>query len=136
MNYNNYGYANAYANQNPFNNYMQQPIPQQNMSMQPSTQVQPQQTQNELLVVMVDNEQAVQNYPVAMGNSVMLMDYQHKKFWIKSMTNGVTPTITEHEFKVISGGQSNSEPEVSREEFTTLQNSVNELRTFMEELKS
>ena len=64
MNYNNYGYANAYPNQNPFNNYMQQPIPQQNMSMAvpPQQQPQPQQTQNELLVVMVDNEQAVQNY--------------------------------------------------------------------------
>lgn len=138
MNYNNYGYANAYPNQNPFNNYMQQPIPQQNMSMAvpPQQQPQPQQVQNELLVIMVDNEQAVQNYPVAMGNSVMLMDYQHKKFWIKSMSNGVTPTITEHEFKVISGGQPNSEPEVSREEFTTLQNSVNELKAFIEEFKS
>lgn len=134
MNYNNYGYANAYSN--PFNNYMQQPIPQQNVAMQPPPQSQQQQTQNELIVVMVDDEQAVQNYPVAMGNSVMLMDYQHKKFWIKSMTNGVTPSITEHEFKIISGGQSNPEPEVSREEFNNLQNSVDELRKFMNDLKS
>lgn len=128
MNYNNYG-----GYMYPQNIGMSYP---QNGNFQQTTQIQPQQPANELMVVMVDNEQAVQNYPVAMGTSVMLMDYQNKKFWIKSMTNGVTPTITEHEFKVISGDSKNTGSDVTRDEFDALSENVSKLQKIIEDLNS
>lgn len=128
MNYNNYG---GYAY--PQSVGMSYP---QNGNFQQANQIQPQQQANELMVVMVNNEQAVQNYPVAMGTSVMLMDYQNKKFWIKSMTNGVTPTITEHEFKVISGDSKNTGSDVTRDEFDALSKNVSKLQKIIEDLNS
>lgn len=129
MNYNNYGYMYPY----PQNIGMSYP---QNGNLQQATLSQSQQSANELMVVMVDNEQAVQNYPVAMGTSVMLMDYQNRKFWIKSMTNGVTPSITEHEFKVVSGDSNNSGPNVTRDEFDALSENVSKLQKIIEDLNS
>lgn len=131
MNYNNYGYTNGYMY--PQNIGMSYP---QNGNFQQTTQIQSQQSANELMVVMVDDEQAVQNYPVAMGTSVMLMDYQNRKFWIKSMTNGVTPSITEHEFKVVSGDSNNSGSNVTRDEFDALSENVSKLQKIIEDLNS
>lgn len=88
---------------------------------------------NEIPAIMVDNDAAVEAYPVGMGNTVILMDYKRQKFWIKT-SDGVTPKITEHEFKIISGdGQ--PESKVSREEFDALSKNVEELKKFMDDLK-
>ena len=93
--------------------------------------------QNELMLVLVKDDNAVQNYPVANGNSVMLMNYDNGKFWIKSMTNGVTPTITEHKFEVVNGNQNSPASNfVSQEEFKALSANVDRIQKIIEDLNS
>lgn len=93
--------------------------------------------QNELMLVLVKDDNAVQNYPVANGNSVMLMNYDSGKFWIKSMTNGVTPTITEHKFEVVNGNQNPTASNfVSQEEFKALSANVDRIQKIIEDLNS
>ena len=75
----NYGYTNPWV----YNNYQQQMLQNTPMQMQPAMQQAPlpnqQQSamntpiQNELMLVLVKDDNAVQNYPVANGNSVMLI---------------------------------------------------------------
>ena len=139
----NYGYTNPWA----YNNYQQQMLQSTPMQMQPGMQqpqIQNQQQstmntpiQNELMLVLVKDDNAVQNYPVANGNSVMLMNYDSGKFWIKSMTNGVTPTITEHKFEVINGSQNPPASNfVSQEEFKALSANVDRIQKIIEDLNS
>lgn len=101
-----------------------------------SSQYNPNNIQNELVVVMVNDESAVQNYPVAVGNSVLLLDYNHKKFWIKSMTNGVTPNIVEHDFEVVDNSKTETERVIQPDEFDKLKETVDEMKKFIEDLKS
>ena len=143
MNYN-YGYTNGYntpwyynqaQNVNPYvqNQQMgqQAPLPNQQQSAM-NTPI-----QNELMLVLVKDDNAVQNYPVANGNSVMLMNYDSGKFWIKSMTNGVTPTITEHKFEVVNGNQNPTTSNfVSQEEFKALSANVDRIQKIIEDLNS
>ena len=139
----NYGYTNPWA----YNNYQQQMLQNTPMQMQPAMQQAPlpnqQQPamnapiQNELMLVLVKDDNAVQNYPVANGNSVMLMNYDSGKFWIKSMTNGVTPTITEHKFEVVNGNQNAPASNfVSQEEFKALSANVDRIQKIIEDLNS
>lgn len=139
----NYGYTNPWA----YNNYQQQMLQNTPMQMQPGMQQTPilnqQQSamntpiQNELMLVLVKDDNAVQNYPVANGNSVMLMNYDSGKFWIKSMTNGVTPTITEHKFEVVNGNQNAPASNfVSQEEFKALSANVDRIQKIIEDLNS
>ena len=139
----NYGYTNPWA----YNNYQQQMLQNTPMQMQPGMQQAPlpnqQQSamntpiQNELMLVLVKDDNAVQNYPVANGNSVMLMNYDSGKFWIKSMTNGVTPTITDHKFEVINGSQNPPASNfVSQEEFKALSANVDRIQKIIEDLNS
>lgn len=126
----NYGYPNyGYPyNQQAMNNVYQSNQLQQNQTLQPQ-----QANQNEIPAIMVDNDAAVEAYPVGMGNTVILMDYKRQKFWIKT-SDGVTPKITEHEFKITSGDDQ-PEAKVSREEFDALSKNVEELKKFMDDLK-
>ena len=139
----NYSYTNPWA----YNNYQQQMLQNTPMQMQPTMQQAPlpnqQQSamntpiQNELMLVLVKDDNAVQNYPVANGNSVMLMNYDSGKFWIKSMTNGVTPTITEHKFEVVNGNQNAPASNfVSQEEFKALSANVDRIQKIIEDLNS
>lgn len=50
-----------------------------------------------VLVVPVNGREGVDSYPVAMGMTVLLMDYANKKFWLKS-NDGLSPKIVEHIF--------------------------------------
>ena len=138
-----YGYPTPWV----YNNYQQQMLQNASMQMQPGMQQVPlpnqQQSamntpiQNELMLVLIKDDNAVQNYPVANGNSVMLMNYDSGKFWIKSMTNGVTPTITEHKFEVVNGNQKSSASNfVSQEEFKALSANVDRIQKIIEDLNS
>lgn len=143
----NYGYYPQYNTQTAYP-YMQPNMQNTAIPMQPSTQQnqfmsqqQPAMStpsiQNELMLVLVEDDNAVQNYPVASGNTVMLMNYNGGKFWIKSMTNGVTPTITEHKFEVVNGGKNPQTSNfVSQEEFDTLSQSVAKLQKIIDDLNS
>lgn len=142
----NYGYYPQYGAQTVYP-YMQPnmqntAVPMQTTMQQPQIQNQQQSAmntpiQNELMLVLVKDDNAVQNYPVANGNSVMLMNYDSGKFWIKSMTNGVTPTITEHKFEVVNGNQNPPASNfVSQEEFKALSANVDRIQKIIEDLNS
>ena len=142
----NYGYYPQYGAQTVYP-YMQPnmqntAVPMQSTMQQPQIQNQQQSNmnipvQNELMLVLVKDDNAVQNYPVANGNSVMLMNYDSGKFWIKSMTNGVTPTITEHKFEVVNGNQNPPASNfVSQEEFKALSANVDRIQKIIEDLNS
>ena len=142
----NYGYYPQYGAQTVYP-YMQPnmqntAVPMQTTMQQPQIQNQQQSAmntpiQNELMLVLVKDDNAVQNYPVANGNSVMLMNYDSCKFWIKSMTNGVTPTITEHKFEVVNGNQNPPASNfVSQEEFKALSANVDRIQKIIEDLNS
>ena len=124
MNYN-YGYTNGYNTPFYYNN---QQNPVQPIAQQPS--------QNELMTILIKDDNAVQNYPVANGNSVILMNYDSGKFWIKSMSNIGTPTITEHKFEPLNTDQNKvSNDSVSRDEFDKLSKSVSEMQEIINQLK-
>lgn len=142
----NYGYYPQYGAQTVYP-YMQPSmqntaVPMQSTMQQPQIQNQQQSNmntpiQNELMLVLVKDDNAVQNYPVANGNSVMLMNYDSGKFWIKSMTNGVTPTITEHKFEVVNGNRNPPASNfVSQEEFKVLSANVDRIQKIIEDLNS
>lgn len=142
----NYGYYPQYGAQTAYP-YMQlntqnTAVPMQTTMQQPQIQNQQQSNmntpiQNELILVLVKDDNAVQNYPVANGNSVMLMNYDSGKFWIKSMTNGVTPTITEHKFEVVNGNQNPPASNfVSQDEFKALSANVDRIQKIIEDLNS
>lgn len=143
----NYGYYPQYNTQTAYP-YMQPNMQNTAIPMQPSTQqnqfMSQQQSamntpsiQNELMLVLVEDDNAVQNYPVASGNTVMLMNYNGGKFWIKSMTNGVTPTITEHKFEAVNGDKNPQTSNfVSQEEFDALSQSVAKLQKIIDDLNS
>lgn len=119
------------------NPYTQIPNPQQvPLSNQQQSAAQAP-IQNELMLIIVKDDNAVQNYPVASGNTVMLMNYDSHKFWIKSMTNGISPTITEYEFKPTNEIQNPKNQEVvSREEFNNLSDNVSKLQKIIDDLNN
>ena len=87
---------------------------------------------NSLMTVLVNSEEDVNNYPVAAGFTVMLVDFSHNKFWLKSTAmNGVPQvprafTITEitNQQPKIQNGSS-----VTREEFDELNAKIDKLIT-------
>ena len=73
---------------NFFSGYPQQP------------QYQQYQQNNNVIVVPVQGEQGASIYPVAAGNTVLLMDFNLKKFWIKSTDiNGLPAKFAAFDFK-------------------------------------
>ena len=135
-----YGAQTVYPYMQP--NMQNTAVPMQSTMQQPQIQNQQQSAaqapiQNELMLIIVKDNNAVQNYPVASGNTVMLMNYDSHKFWIKSMTNGISPTITEYEFKPTNEIQNPKNQEVvSREEFNNLSDNVSKLQKIIEDLNS
>ncbi len=74
------------------------------------------QQQGNVLVVPVQGEQGASMYPVAAGNTVLLMDFNLKKFWIKATDiNGLPAKFAAFEFKEINPQGENDF--VSRNEF-------------------
>lgn len=87
---------------------------------------------NSLMTVLVNSEEDVNNYPVAAGFTVMLVDFSHNKFWLKSTAmNGVPQVpraftiteITNQQPKIQNGGS------VTREEFDELNAKIDKLIT-------
>ena len=59
-----------------------------------------QQTNNNVIVVPVQGESGASIYPVAAGNTVLLMDFNLKKFWIKATDiNGLPAKFAAFDFK-------------------------------------
>lgn len=88
----------AYSPYNPYiNPYYQSPvIPQQQQIPQPA-QPAPQQTNNGL--IWVSGEIGAKSYLMAPGSTVMLMDSESSRFYIKSTDNAGMPSIRTYEYK-------------------------------------
>lgn len=125
--YNNFGYSNqTYSGaQSPFNSFGNGFI-----NTQPQTPVQATpQSSGSFMAVFVNGEDEVEKYPVAAGLTVMLIDFNLKKFWLKSTSiNGVPeplrvfPFAEEKTDANIQNGQA-----VSREEFEGLSAKLDKL---------
>lgn len=89
----------------------------------------PQQNYGSLMTVFVQGEAGANAYPVASGNTVMLMDFESGKFWIKSNVNGIPQRLRSFSFSEEIQGQTQAQSTnaVSREEFNKLAENVNKL---------
>ena len=138
-NYNNswnYGYGNQQQLMNTQNsvNNNQNPLMFGNQV--------PQQNFGSFMTVLVQGEAGANAYPVASGNTVMLMDYDSGKFWIKSNVNGIPQRLRSFSFKEDVQDQqqvqqSAGQP-ISRVEFDNLAQNVsslsNDVKKLIEEL--
>lgn len=105
---------------NFFNPYPQQQFAPQQQFFQP-------QVNNTVLVVPVQGESGANIYPVAAGNTVFLIDFATKTFWIKATdVNGIPSRFEAYEFKnkVIPQPQAKSGDFVSQSEFAEWKNQL------------
>ena len=113
-------YYNPIAPMKPLNNWEQQ---NQQVAEPP------------IIVIPVNGEQAARNYPVQRGRTIFLIDFNTRKFWIKSIKpNGLEDSCEGYTF--ISDTQP-QQPQiqnqidfnnfVTREEFNALKTSLEEL---------
>lgn len=85
---------------------------------------------NSLMTVLVSGEDEVNNYPVAAGFTVMLVDFSHNKFWLKSTAmNGVPQPPRVFTISEISQqpAQIQNGSNVTREEFDALNSKLTKL---------
>lgn len=79
---------------------------------------------NNVMVVPISGKDNANAYPVAIGTTVLLMDYDNGIFWIKS-NDGLSPRIVEHTFSVENNNVTEPKEEyVSKKEFYSLKKSV------------
>ena len=103
--------------------------------------MQPQNTPNSVVTVFVTSEMAAQCYPVGAGNTVLLIDFDHHMFWIKSTdSNGVPMPMRTFDFAEKLAEQP-AEPVqeavntgVSRDEFNELKTMFGELKATIEDV--
>lgn len=88
---------------------------------------------NSVMTVFVTSELAAQCYPVGAGNTVLLIDFDHHMFWIKSTdSNGVPMPMRAFDFAERAAEQVDSntqitDNQVSREEFDELKKMIEDL---------
>lgn len=132
----------AYSPYNPYiNPYYQSPvIPQQQQIPQP--QPAPQQTNNGL--IWVSGEIGAKSYLMAPGSTVMLMDSESSRFYIKSTDSAGMPSIKTYEYKeciynapqAISSNENNmTEQFVTREEYKAICGKYEELKSALEDMQ-
>ena len=86
---------------------------------------QPYQQSNNVIVVTVQGEQGASMYPVAAGNTVLLIDFNLKKFWIKATDiNGLPSKFAAFTFKEEVKPQADTGNFVSRNEFEQWKNEI------------
>lgn len=84
-------------------------------------------------VVMVSGESGANNYPVAAGNTVLLMDFEEKKFWLKSTdVNGFPQPLrsfsfTETSQKIQNGTEKEETQYVTKKEFDEMKKLLEDL---------
>lgn len=91
-------------------------------------QQQPQQQNNSVSVVTVQGEAGAKIYPVAAGNTVLLIDFDAKKFWLKSTDlNGMPSRFATFNFtEDIKASNDNGGNFISRAEFDDLKKSIDQ----------
>ena len=124
---------------NPYNPYMP-PAYQQNINnerlayLQQFQQPQQQQTYNQGLL-WVQGEAGAKSFLVAPGASVLLMDSEASKFYIKSADNAGMPNMRTFEYKEVLPNQSTQPLEESKVAEYATQEEIAELKKQIEELK-
>lgn len=128
--YNNYGLPVNYQTPVP---YQQQQPMQQTISNTPITI-----NQNHASIIWVQGEAGAKAYPVAPGNSVLLMDSESEVFYIKSTdTSGIPMPLRVFNYSEIVQTQqqeSRTEPQIDTSQFVT-RGELDELRAMIENLK-
>ena len=80
------------------------------------------------MTVLVQGEAGANAYPVASGNTVMLMDFESGKFWLKSNVNGIPQRLRSFSFveevQEQPKQQAQATSTITREEFDNLSGSV------------
>ena len=102
----------------------------QDMLNRPMSNQPQQNNSNSLMTVLVSSEDEVNNYPVAAGFTVMLVDFSHNKFWLKSTAmNGVPQPPRVFTISEISQqpAQIQNGSNVTREEFDALNSKLTKL---------
>ena len=99
--------------------------PQTFTGYQPPAQAQ---NTNSFYTVLVNGEAGANAYPVASGNTVMLMDFNSNKFWLKTTNaNGIPQPLRSFNFKEEIQEIQNGSIGVTRDEFNTLSQNVTSL---------
>lgn len=126
FNYPNYafntgGYAPAYMQNSPIWNQNQQ----LNNIQQQTQQI----ADGSMMAVFVQGEAGANAYPVASGSTVLLIDFDSGKFWLKSNVNGIPQKLRTFAFSESTNEQMQNvgNQAVTREEFDRLEKSVNKL---------
>lgn len=125
---------------NPYTPYMP-PMYQQNVNndrlayLQQFQQAQPQQQAYNQGLLWVQGEAGAKSYLVAPGASVLLMDSEASKFYIKSADNAGMPQMRTFEYKeVLANSTPQSAEDPIKAEYAT-QEEMAELKRQIEELK-
>lgn len=98
-----------------------------------------QQSNNNVIVVPVQGESGASMYPVAAGNTVLLMDFNTKRFWIKATDiNGLPSKFAAFDFtEVIRPLPQNENNFISRNEFDEWKKNTDaQLKTILDSVKS
>lgn len=99
---------------------------------------QPQQQQNNSVsVVTVQGEAGARIYPVAAGNTVLLIDFDNKKFWLKSTDlNGMPSRFAAFNFTEEIKPANDTDNFISRNEFNELKQSIdNQFKNLSDAIK-
>ena len=99
---------------------------------------QPQTNNNGVIVVTVQGEAGARVYPVAAGNTVLLIDFDAKKFWLKSTDlNGMPSRFATFNFaEEIQQQGGDTVNFISRNEFNDLKKSIdNQFKQLSEYIK-
>ena len=81
----------------------------------------------QLITVLIQDDDMVNRYPVGLGNTVILINFNSGKFWIKTNPNGFPQPPRSFEFKETTPQQLQNECGVSRDEFNTLSAKLDKL---------
>lgn len=101
-----------------------------------SPQFQPQQANDSIVVAMVNGDSGALNYPVAAGRTALLLDFQSRKFWLKSTEfNGMPQPLRRFSFEedAVQNGQS-VDNYATREELQEIKSMLAETKKMLEEL--
>lgn len=120
QNYNNINgnYGNGYPNDAWGNGYQPQRTVPNWMNQNGYSPANNQESSfNNVMVVQVNGMADASEYPVAMGNTVLLMDYKNRMFWLKT-NDGVSTKMVQHNFTVDTPEeQDKTEEFVTKKEF-------------------
>lgn len=97
---------------------------------------QSQQTNDQIFTVVINSPQQVDIYPVAAGNTVMLIDYEHGKLYAKTNpANGLNPIVKIYNFTEESAPEKQpSSTYASMEMVKKLESQVLDLKKMLDDL--